>query len=224
MGRSVILQSTPRCERCRFTPRWCICAGLEESECPVQIDVLFHHREFWRPTSTGRLINRVFPASRAHVFRPNHPLSRSAFVAPGRTLWILHPRGEPVEALAVPGALQVLLLDGSWSEAAAMSKTVGSWGQLVRLPATQPSRNALRRAPSAAQYSTAESLLVLLDALGLGDAAEKLRAQFELHVYAGLRTRGAKIQAAEFLERSALRRNFPELLRSLEQRRPFSQG
>lgn len=220
MARSVILQKTVRCEQCRFTPRWCICPGFQAITSPLQVDVLFHHREFWRPTSTGRLINRVIPASRQHIFRGDAPLVRENLVSPARALWILHPRGEPVPTDANPAGLQVLLLDGSWREAARMAQITAPWGRLIRLPAAGPSRYHLRQQEQAGNYSTVESLLFLFSALGLAQAEVQLRLQFELHVYAGLRTRGAKTQADEFLATSPIREVFRELLSGLEVRRP----
>lgn len=220
MARSVVLEGTKRCDRCRFAPRWCICAGFQAIECPLQIDVLIHHREFWRPTSTGRLINRVIPASRHHVFRREAPPAREAVVSPDRTLWILHPRGEPLPSDAPPSGVQVLLLDGSWPEAARMTQTVAPWGRLVRLPMAGPSRYWLRGQAREGNYSTIESLIFLLAALGLSQEETQLRLQFELHVYAGLRARGAKTAAAEFLATSPVRGAFPELLHQLDQSRP----
>jgi hypothetical protein len=61
---------------------------------------------------------------------------------------------------------------------------------------------------------------MLLAALGLKQAEAQLRLQFELHVYAGLRTRGAKVKAEEFLASSPIREAFPELLAQMHQRRP----
>jgi DTW domain-containing protein YfiP len=222
MARSVILQSAPRCERCRFSPRWCICAAEKMIECPLAIDVLIHHREFWRPTSTGRLINRVIPASRSHLYRPDLPLNESAIRRPGRDLWILHPLGEPLATVTTSAgsASQVLLLDGSWREAARMMHGVKSWGRLVSLPMTGPSRYLLRDQQGAGNYSTVEALLFLLDALGLKTEHAALRLQFELHVYAGLRTRGEKSTAENFLADSPARDAFPELLEELNRRRP----
>jgi hypothetical protein len=220
MARSVILQSTVRCERCRFTPRWCICAGFQPVTSPLAVDVLMHRREFWRPTSTGHLVNRVMTGSRQHPFQGGKIPDRAAIVRPGRELWIMHPRGEPLPGDAAPEKMQVLLLDGSWREAAAMTQAVGSWGRLVRLPAAGPSRNALRRQELEGNYSTVESLLFLLAALGLGEAEARLRLQFELHVYAGLRTRGAKALADEFLATSPIRAAFPDLLARMHERRP----
>lgn len=220
MGRSVVLESTVRCERCRLVPRWCICAAFQAIELPLALDVLFHHREFWRPTSTGRLINRVVPGSRYHLYRQEAPPARETIALPGRELWVLHPRGEPVPTGVKPEHLQLLLLDGSWREAARMAQTVASWGRLVRLPDAGVSRNQLRQQEQRGNYSTVESLLFMLEALNLAAQAEQLRLQFELHVYAGLRTRGAKVAAAEFLATSPIRAAFADLLQKMDERRP----
>jgi DTW domain-containing protein YfiP len=183
--------------------------------------VLIHHREFWRPTSTGRLINRVIPASRAHIFRRETPPTRESIVQPGRPLWILHPRGEPLPTGSeVPTDVQILLLDGNWREATTMLQTIESWGKRIRLPMTGPSRYWLRGQQGEGLYSTVEALLFLLGALGLSQAEAHLRLQFELHVYAGLRARGAKEAAEKFLVDSPARTAFPELLQQLDQRRP----
>ncbi|MBI2813448.1 MAG: DTW domain-containing protein [Opitutae bacterium] len=219
MARSVVLETTPRCEKCRCTPRWCICAGWRPVDTPLQVDVLIHKREYWRPTSTGRLINRVVTASRGHVFWQEKPPVRDSVAMPGRELWILHPRGEAAPAGADPEKVQVLLLDGSWSEAGSMLEVAGQWGRRVSLPLTGPSRYWLRNAPGAGKHATAEALLGLFAAFGLGEAETQLRLQFELHVYAGLRTRGAKALADEFLATSPLRTAMPELLAKLGERR-----
>jgi len=220
MARSVVLASTPRCDRCRFAHRWCICDAFQAVDSPLQVDVLIHHREFWRPTSTGRLINRVIPASRHHIFRREAPPTREAVVVPGRTLWVLHPRGEPLPVAQPPAGVQVLLLDGSWPEAARMTQTVAKWGRLVRLPMAGPSRYLLRGQQHDGNYSTIESLLFLFAALGLVREEAQLRLQFELHVYAGLRARGAKALAEKFLADSPVRTAFPELLLNLDRSRP----
>ncbi|MEO5960631.1 MAG: DTW domain-containing protein [Opitutaceae bacterium] len=218
-SRSVVSRGSPRCERCRYALRWCICEGERTVECPLAIDVLIHHREFWRPTSTGRLINRVIPASRGHVFRHDLPLNETAIRRPGSELWILHPLGGPLPAVARDMAPQVLLLDGSWREAARMMRGVETWGRLVSLPMTGPSRYLLRDQQGVGNYSTAEALLFLLDALGLKAENAALRLQFELHVYAGLRARGEKTAAEQFLLDSPVRAALPELVEELNRRR-----
>lgn len=220
MSRSVVLASTRRCDQCRFAPRWCVCEGFRAIECPLEIDVLIHHREFMRPTSTGRLINRVIPRSRRHLFKRETPPVRETIALPGKTLWILHPRGEPLPMAESPSGVQVLLLDASWPEAARMSQVVAPWGRLVRLPMMGPSRYRLREQQLTGNYSTVESLLFLLVSLGLAREEAQLRLQFELHVYAGLRARGFKLAAAEYLATSPIRAAFPELLQDFDRIRP----
>lgn len=186
----------------------------------MQVDVLIHRREFHRPTSTGRLVNRVVPASRQHLFVRETPPEAASIVTPGRTLWILHPRGEAMPADVDPASLQVLLIDGNWREAGRMAQTVASWGRMVRLPAAGITRNHLRGQENDGNYSTIESLLFLLAALGLKKEEAQLRLQFELHVYAGLRARGAKEKAEAFLATSPVRAAFPALLQAMNERRP----
>jgi len=220
MTRSVVLTGTRRCDRCRLAHRWCICGAFQAVECPFALDVLIHHREFMRPTSTGRLIGRVIPKSRQHLFRREAPPAREDIVRPGCILWILHPRGEPLPTAPMPAGLQVLLLDASWPEASRMTQTVAPWGKLYRLPMVGPSRNRLRGQELSGNYSTIEALLFLLAALGLTPAEAALRLQFELHVYAGLRARGSKAAALEFLATSPILAAFPDLLKDFDRRRP----
>ena len=215
MPRSVVKKGAPRCGGCQYPPRWCICAGFRPLTCPFELDVLIHERESARPTSTGRLINRVFPASRGHVFQHDFSLSRAAIVRPNRVLWILHPQGEPLPAGGPPDDLQVLLLDGSWREATRMMHGAENWGRTINLPMRGPSRYLLRDHQGAGQYSTIEALLFLLDAFGLTKEHAHLRLQFDLHVYAGLRARGRQAAAEEFLEDSPARTVFPELVQRL---------
>ena len=101
-----------------------------------------------------------------------------------------------------------------------MMNGVKSWGRLVSLPMTGPSRYLLRDQQGAGNYSTAEALLFLFAALGLHAEHAALRLQFDLHVYAGLRARGEKTAAENFLADSPARDAFPELLAELNRRRP----
>lgn len=219
MGRSVVTRGTERCKQCQFAPRWCICAGLQTLVCPLRVDLLIHRREAFRPTSTSRLISRVILASHGHIFSPDTPLVREQIVQPDRTLWILHPAGELPPADTSAHSLQVLLLDGNWREAASMRKSVKSWGRLIRLPPETPSRFELRTQHSEDRYSTVETLILLLETLGLPKAAALLRVQFELHVYAGLRSRGCIDEANRFLAASALQQSLPAVIHHLQQRR-----
>lgn len=222
--RSVVLKPTPRCPRCQLPPRWCLCAAEEQAQCPLQIDLLLHQRELGRPTSTGRLIKRILPGARQHVWRPDAPLQETSIQSAGRELWILHPSGEPLPQAADPSSLQVLLLDGLWNETATMARATASWGRLVQLPMQGASRYWLRAQQEGGRFSTAEALLFLLEALDLREAHAVLQRQFELHVYAGLRARGRTDLAAAFLEGSILQQALPEAIAALQLRRALDDG
>jgi len=220
MARSVVLNPTLRCTRCQHVPRWCVCEGLRVVECPVAVDVLMHSREFFRPSSTGHLIQRVVSGARTHVWRHDSVPAREQVIRPGKDLWVLHPLGEPMPADAVPGNVQLLLLDGSWGEAADMKKDVEGWGRRVSLPMTGKSRYLLRTQQGPGQFSTMEALLFVLNALGLKEAHAALSVQLELHVYAGLRTRGQSVMAADFLATSPLRTALPEVIARMHPQSP----
>jgi DTW domain-containing protein YfiP len=226
MTRSVVLNATVRCPRCGLTPRWCICAAHAPIHTPFELALLTHKRELFRPSSTGNLITRIFPQARRHAWHPETPLAREQVTTPGREVWVLHPNGLPAPIDVAPEAVQVIMLDGSWSESAGMARTVSSWGRLVQLPLAGASRFWLRAKQEGGRYSTAEALLFLLDAFRLLEERDALRVQFELHVYANLRARGNLEQAAQFLEGSVIAGALPEFLAQLHMRRkhPASQN
>ena len=168
--------------------------------------MLRHHREETRPSSTGHLLQRVLPSATSHLYRPERPLNRAEILLPGKTFWILHPLGEPLPASleAAPENLQIMLIDGSWRESGRMIRGIERWGRLVSLPMTGRSRYWLRAQQGSGQFSTIEALLFLLAALDLPREKTALELHFELHVYANLRARGRKAEAADYLRDSPL--------------------
>lgn len=221
MGRSVVLKPSRRCERCQLPPRWCVCAAHREIPCALAVDVLVHKREQWRPSSTGNLIARTLAGARRHIWTRQTPRAREAVQRDEREVWILHPNGEPLPSAASPERTQVVLIDGSWRESLEMTRSIASWGRTVSLPMTGESRYWLRTQQEGARFSTVEALLFLLRAMGLEETRAALEAQFELHVYASLRSRGALERAQEFLETSPIRAAFPEVIEQLHTRRPL---
>ena len=154
------------------------------------------------------------PEARRILYRRERRVSAAEIQRPDREIWIVHPHGQPVPS-AVPEHVQVLLLDGSWSESSAMAREVTGWGRLVSLPMSGESRYWLRAKQEGSRFSTVEALLFLLDLFRLDAASCALRLQFELHVYASLRARGKKQRAEEFLQTSPLRDALPEFLADL---------
>jgi DTW domain-containing protein YfiP len=218
--RSVVLKPSVRCPRCSLPPRWCVCAAHREIAPPVAIDVLMHPREQFRPSSTGNLIRRVIPGSRQHAWRRERTVEAAEVRLADRELWVLHPHGEPAPRGVAPETVQLLLLDGAWREATTMAQETSRWGRLVALPMSGESRYWLRAQADGGRFSTVEALMFALRHLGLERDADELRLQFELHVYAGLRSRGHKETALRYLADSPIRSAFPELIAQLDVRRP----
>ena len=229
MGRSVVRAGAVRCHACRLAPRWCVCRALPQATTAIQVDVLMHPQEQCKPSSTGKLIERAVQGARCQLYQrgshqhggPSAP-SLAALQAP--ELWILHPLGEPLESIqsvidsSTP--LRVLLLDGNWSQAGEMLRTVESMGRCVRLRAAGPSRYWLRDQREPSHISTAEALLGVFNAVGDTAAEDQFRLHFELHVYASLRARGRRQLAEDYLLDSPLKAAIPDFLERLNARRP----
>ena len=229
MGRSVVRAGAVRCHACRLAPRWCVCRALLQATTAIQVDVLMHPQEQCKPSSTGKLIERAVQGARCQLYQrgshqhggPSAP-SLAALQAP--ELWILHPLGEPLESIqsvidsSTP--LRVLLLDGNWSQAGEMLRTVESMGRCVRLRAAGPSRYWLRDQREPSHISTAEALLGVFNAVGDTAAEVQFRLHFELHVYASLRARGRRQLAEDYLLDSPLKAAIPDFLERLNARRP----
>lgn len=219
MSRADEEHNAHRCPRCTLPTRWCICEAQQPLTSELAIDVLIHEREMERPTSTGHLIQRVFPATRHFVWKGRQPVDPAQVRLPGRELWILHPNGEEMPEPPPPSQVQVLLVDGSWKQSTAMMKTLHKLeGRRVRLPVAQlggGTRFWLRNQQAEGYFSTAEALLHLMQLLGMHDTQAAFRLQFELHVYAVLCARGAKLGAAEYLSESPIAAAFPELVARL---------
>ncbi len=220
--RRLVQSFSTRCPACRLQARWCVCAAAETAACGLEVDVLMHHREVYRPSSTGNLIPRILPAARVHLWRRERRLGAAEVRQPGRELWLLHPQGATLaaEAWPPPENVQIVLLDGSWREASAMVREVVGWGRLVNLPMDGASRFGLRAQTEAGRFSTIEALAALLAGFGLRAAHEVLVRQFELHVYASLRSRGRKDEAAAYLATSRVLAPLAPFIAQLEVPRP----
>jgi len=220
MRSRIIPATAERCPRCFLPLRWCVCPAFRTVESPLQVDVLMHHREMFRPSSTGHLIQRVVAGARTHLWRRERQIGAKDLLLPGRELWVLHPSGERMPRDADPAAVQAVILDGSWREASTMGQHVAGWGRQIRLPMSGQSRYWLRAQQDGGRFSSVEALLFLFEALGLHEAHTQLRLQFELHVYASLRARGSKPAALEFLKTSPIATAWPELIAQMDVRRP----
>src|SRR5690606_2584704 len=141
MARSVVLKGTIRCAGCQLAPRWCICEAMTPVDVPVGVEVLMHFKEAYRPSSTGHLIGRLVRGAVVNEYRPDLPPPAITGDGP---VWVLHPSGDVPPAGRPPAGLRVVLIDGSWQQAAGMLRTAASRGRCIRLPMTGESRYRLR--------------------------------------------------------------------------------
>lgn len=165
---------------------------------PLDLAVLIHHTEYYKPTSTGQLIHRIFPGSERILFKHDIPMAESTIQKKDRELLILHPFGEVLSPTEDVSQARFLLLDGNWSQAAGMLKRFDHLGRKVSLPMQGASRFWLREKQAGTRYSTIEALIFLLNHLGHSPLALQCQAIFERHVHAGLLARGKKELAAEY--------------------------
>jgi len=233
MGRSVVLAGASRCPRCSLPQRWCVCDAIPPVETRLQVHVLIHRGEQHKPSSTGNLVARAVTGATCHVYqRATRFFTASGFkpesLDSSRELWILHPSGDPLPALAASTnktpCPHLLLLDGTWRQAGEMVHTVERMGRCVSLPepTATPGRYWLRDQPAPTHLSTAEALIGGFQALGDTTAARRLQLHFELHVYATLLSRGRREMAERYLGHSPLLAEIPEFLDRLTARRPSS--
>jgi DTW domain-containing protein len=227
MPRSVVLAGAARCPRCCLQPRWCVCDALPAVVTGIQVHVLIHRQEQHKPSSTGRLIARTVKGAGCHLYQRGNRFFASASLSsadllPDRETWILHPQGEPAPVAACTAHRlppQVVLLDGTWRQAAEMQRAVDGLGRCVRLPEPGPGRYWLRDYDAPAHVSTAEALLGVFGVVGDTEAERRFRLHFELHVYATLLSRGRRDVADRYLASSPLREVIPDFLEQLVTRR-----
>ena len=211
---SQVRQDT-HCLACWFPRRWCICDAALPIINPIKVDVLMHFRESNRPSSTGKLIGRLVSNADVHVWRKERRLSVSEVQKPDRELVILHPCGQLHETLPSPEKTQVVLLDGSWRETTVMAHATTCWGVNMSLPMAGRSRFWLRAQQDESRFSTAEALARFYELNDDLESAKSLRLQLDLHVFAGLLSRGRVKLAHSFLDSSDLLTHFQPIVKRL---------
>lgn len=200
MGRSVVNHGSLRCRGCEQSPRWCICACLSPEHSGLNFSVLIHHSEFYKPTSTGKLIHRIDPSASLVMYKHDLTLDVQKLAPPSKKIYLLHPFGEPLHEGVDVEASQFVFLDGSWKQAAQLLKVVEGIGEKVSLPMEGPSFFWLRAKQEGARYSTMECAIFLLRYFGRHQMANSWLNVLKTHVYAGLLARGRKDLAEDYLK------------------------
>lgn len=185
--------SVKRCQRCLLGRTACICPWRAEMHIEVDIILLMHRDEVFKPTNTGRLIADVFPAN-THVFswsRTQPPAALLTILADSaRYPVVVFPPGDNYVGLIhtvkpeLPPQqrLTLILLDGTWKQARKMFKT-SRWLSglpVMVLNGTPEGRYAVRQAATEGQLATAEATAALLSQCEESIAAQLLADYFNV--------------------------------------------
>jgi DTW domain-containing protein YfiP len=142
-------------------------------ECPIQLVILRHTLESKRNSNTGRLVAAALAGTRVLEYgSPTEPWDSSPLQQ--ADTWLLYPK----PGASVPQSLpkQLVILDGSWSQARRMSQRIPALWKMPTLalppPATPLPR--LRTGQGLQQMSTAESVVSALRLLGQDQPAHHL--------------------------------------------------
>ena len=130
------MRSAPRCERCWQRQDSCICAALTPLPTRTRLLILRHQSERRRPSSTARLAALLLPAVRIVDYGdgplPDLDLADS---------WLLFPDGPALSVAPSPPPAQLVILDGTWTQARRMRNRVSALATLPRFslpPADRP--------------------------------------------------------------------------------------
>lgn len=207
-ARGILAQ---RCERCQLGLRHCICNFRQTSESPVELVLIMHRDEVFKPTNSGRLIADRLPGQ-THAFLWDRLNPDAALLAllqdPTRQYLVVFPAdpnaGRPVLSAPVTDQRQVtlILLDGTWKQGRRMYN-LSPW--LAGIPAlainpTERARYSSRAAAHAHYLSTAESAALALAACGDTNNATALLDyfyQFDRH-YQAMRRNMSLAQLEQF--------------------------
>ncbi len=165
--------SDKRCPTCYLQRPECLCERISAHPCSIQVLVLRHTLEGKRSSNTGRLVARALAGAQLVDYgRKSQPLDSKHLSREGS--WLLYPK----PGARVPTLLpkQLIVLDGSWSQARKMAQRIPALWSMPTLALPPPAmplprlRNGLKK-----EYmSTAESVIAALRVLGQDQPAQHL--------------------------------------------------
>lgn len=179
-----------RCERCLLSQRVCICSYKLSYAAKASFFLLMHHKEGFKPTNTGRLIEDCIKGTERYKWSRTEP--DAALVdrlnSPEVDPYIVFPQGEGyehrmVEFEAKPGKEPVfIILDGTWRQARRMFRHSR---YLDHIPVIEPkiesvSKYKLRKAAVEGQLCTAEVAAEMLKLIGDEAGHDVLSAYFSI--------------------------------------------
>ena len=172
----------PRCDRCNLPPHLCLCAEIPRVETRTRILLVQHVVESWKKSNTGRLATLALTNARLLTYgAQDESLDTALLSEPGT--WLLYPDG-PTAPPDAPPPRQLVVLDGSWSQARRMSQRLPALRMLPRLvlPPPAPGTLRLREPTHPAGMSTLEAIARAVAMLEGPEAAAPLERLDALRV------------------------------------------
>ncbi|MFP8966593.1 tRNA-uridine aminocarboxypropyltransferase [Pokkaliibacter sp. CJK22405] len=179
-----------RCESCRLPKEVCICAYRHQVPAGVEVWLIMHREEAFKPSNTGRLIADVLPSTQIFEWhRTQPPASLLARLQdPAYQPYLIFPADETKDQARLKpferdnGKTPVfVILDGTWRQARRMFRH-SVWLQQLPILEITPAASSdyeLREAAEEDHLCTAEVGIELLN-IAREPAAEVLRHYFRV--------------------------------------------
>lgn len=191
-------KQSERCQQCRLHIRLCICSAIPSFDLATRLILVMHRREWKKPTATGPLALAVLSNSelRIHGHR-EQPLDFRDLDSLERRTLLLYPGAEvPVLSRAFlsadPRPVNLVVPDGTWSQAARMGKRLPGLehATMVRLPEGAKSGWGIRREHHPEGLATFEAIARALGIIETAEVQERMEEVFRLMVARTLQARG----------------------------------
>ncbi len=177
------------CPRCGRPEIVCYCDAVERLDTKTRVVILQHPRERHVRINTARIARLCLPNSSLHqgVDFSDDEQVRAALTDPARPAALLFPGERAIDVRATPpkGPVTLVVLDGTWWQAAKLLKSNPALAALPRyaIAPEQPSRYRIRRQPADHCLATIEVLAEVLGVLeGDAERLSRLLAPFDAMV------------------------------------------
>ena len=173
------------CERCRRPVDACYCAHVTPIDTRTRLVLLQHPRERYVAIGTAHMASLCLTNSELHIgidWSKSESLAR-ALSNPARPPILLYPGEGAIDIAASPppGAVTLVVVDGTWSQTKKIVRTNPLLSALPRYAFNppRPSEYRIRKEPDDASVATIEALVHALTALeGDGARFESLLVPF----------------------------------------------
>ena len=175
-----------RCPGCGSIPELCACDSLPTVVVRTPLVVVQHVRERFKPTNTGRLLQRMVPGVKiVHFAMKEPPFDEEPLLNPTIDFRVLYPREDAEVLTDAPAAragrrLGFVVLDGTWHQCSRMTRRVPTVRDLpcVALPPGPPSIWTVRAQHDARGLSTFEAAVRLVELCEGPELVRPLRRAF----------------------------------------------